>query len=109
MHPIRTPARALLSLLLIGLSAVSVDAAETRSVPMDQFRDRLRGGWAGQMIGVSFGSIYEFQSNGKPITGPLREWKPEFVSNSINQDDIYVEMTFLKTLETHGLAATHRQ
>jgi hypothetical protein len=109
MHSCLKPARALFTLLLISLATASAGSAETRLLPMAQFRDRLRGGWAGQMIGVSFGSVYEFQSNGKPITGPLREWKPEFVANSIQQDDIYVEMTFLKTLETRGLAANHQQ
>ena len=29
--------------------------------------------------------------------------------NQFNQDDIYVEMTFLRTLEEHGLGASTRQ
>jgi hypothetical protein len=33
--------------------------------------DKVRGGWAGQMIGVSFGAPTEFKSNGKIIEGPL--------------------------------------
>ena len=82
---------------------------EKTILDLETFRDRLAGGWAGQMIGVSYGSIYEFQSLNKPILGALREWKPEFVANSINQDDIYVEMTFLKTLDMHGPRATHAQ
>ncbi|MBW3625510.1 MAG: ADP-ribosylglycohydrolase family protein [Armatimonadetes bacterium] len=91
------------------LSSPARAAVETVSMPMEEFRDRLKGGWAGQMIGVSYGSIYEFRSLGQPITGELREWKPEFVSNSIHQDDLYVEMTFLKSLETHGIQPTPRQ
>ena len=83
--------------------------AKTWTLPLDTFRDRLRGGWAGQMIGVSYGSIYEFKSNGAPITGPLRPWEPGFVANSLEQDDIYVEMTFLKTLEARGPKATRAQ
>jgi hypothetical protein len=96
-------------LALLCSIAPSQARAENRTLPLETFRDRLRGGWAGQMIGVSYGSVYEFQSNGKPITTPLREWKPDFIANSINQDDIYVEMTFLKTLTVHGLAATREQ
>jgi hypothetical protein len=61
------------------------------------------------MIGVSYGSVYEFRSQGRPILGPLRDWKPEYVENSIHQDDLYVEMTFLKTLESHGIRPTARQ
>jgi hypothetical protein len=96
--------------LLFGVAPMAHSApASPRTMPMETFRDRLRGGWAGQMVGVSYGSIYEFVSLNKPITGPLREWKPEFVENSIHQDDIYVEMTFLKTLEDRGIRATRRQ
>ena len=88
---------------------VLASAPAARTLTMDDFRDRLRGGWAGQMIGVSYGSVYEFQSNGRPITGPLREWQPDHVENSLAQDDLYVEMTFLETLETHGPGATSAQ
>lgn len=105
------PTRLWLALGLLATLALAPAsrAAETRTLGIETFRDRLRGGWAGQMIGVSYGSIYEFKSNGKPITTPLRDWKPDFISNSINQDDIYVEMTFLKTLEKHGPSASRRQ
>jgi len=92
------------------LAAASAGALPREIIlPVEEFRDRLRGGWAGQMIGVSYGSVYEFVSNGKPILSPLRAWKPEYVGNSIFQDDIYVEMTFLKTLERHGIRPTHAQ
>ncbi len=101
--------RHLLLTAVLAAAALPARGAEPLLMPVEQFRDRLQGGWAGQMIGVSFGSIYEFKSNGKPILGPLREWKPEFIANSINQDDIYVEMTFLKTLAEHGPGATRRQ
>ncbi len=75
----------------------------------EAFRDRLAGGWAGQMVGVSYGSIYEFVSNGKIIEGPLRPWRPEFIENSLGQDDLYVEGTFLAALEKHGPRITPRQ
>ena len=35
-------------------------------------------------------------------------WKPEMI-NQFDQDDLYVEMTFLRTLEQHGLGASARQ
>ncbi len=104
------PLRYLLTAVLCLLACSSIGASiPTRALDLETFRDRLRGGWAGQMIGVSYGSIYEFRSLNRPILGPLREWKPEFIANSINQDDIYVEMTFLKTLDTHGPRATQKQ
>jgi hypothetical protein len=68
--------------------------------------DRIAGGWAGQMIGVSFGAPTEFKSNSKILEGELPAWRPERVSNAINQDDLYVDMTFAKVLDDKGLDAT---
>lgn len=74
-----------------------------------RYLDKCKGAWAGQMIGVCYGSPYEFRSNGKPITEPLRGWRPERVAEAIHQDDCYVEMTFLQTIEEHGLDVTFEQ
>lgn len=69
--------------------------------------DKIRGGWAGQMIGVSFGAPTEFQSNGKIGEWELR-WRPEMLENAIDQDDLYVEMTFSRVMDDRGLDATSR-
>lgn len=87
------------------LSAGTV-LSETVNLPIERYLDKLRGAWAGQMAGVCYGAPHEFQSNGKPITGPLGEWTPERIAGAIDQDDIYVEMTFLMSLEKHGLDVT---
>jgi hypothetical protein len=70
--------------------------------------DKIRGGWAGQMIGVSYGAPTEFKSNGKIYEAEL-QWKPEMVENSIHQDDLYVEMTFSQVMDTIGLKASTEQ
>lgn len=80
--------------------------AEPATLSVDQYLDRCKGAWAGQMIGVTYGAPYEFQSNAKPITGPIDPWKPDRVTGAIHQDDCYVEMTFLQALERHGLDIT---
>ena len=109
-----------LSLLFHGCSTVE-DAAETlkdwlgaeekgkletRRLSAFEFEDRLRGAWAGKMIGVSFGAPYEFRYLGKIQEDPIRPWRPEYVDNSLDQDDLYVQMTFLQALEEKGLAIT---
>jgi hypothetical protein len=94
---------------VLGLLIVSPAFAQTRSLPVERYLDKAKGAWAGQMIGVTYGAPYEFQSNGKPITTPIPPWKPEVVKESIDQDDCYVEMTFLKALEEHGLDITYTQ
>jgi hypothetical protein len=70
--------------------------------------DKIRGGWAGQMIGVSFGAPTEFRFNGKTIEKPI-DWQPENVANAIDQDDLYVEMTFAEVMDRVGLDATTEQ
>jgi len=94
------------ALVLLWGCAANVKPAE---LTLTQYQEKAKGAWAGQMIGVSYGSVYEFKARGTTIEGPLREWQPEFVSNAIGQDDVYVEMTFLKALEDHGLDITDEE
>jgi hypothetical protein len=77
-----------------------------RTLTRTDLEDRVRGGWAGQMIGVSFGAPTEFKSNGRIIEGDLPAWTPANVSNAIDQDDLYVEMTFAEVMDRLGLDAT---
>jgi len=100
-------------LVLIAGAALQVVGArssgvQARSLTRQSLEDKVRGGWAGQMIGVSFGAPTEFKSNGKIIEGEIK-WKPEMVSNSIVQDDLYVEMTFTDVMDRIGLNATTEQ
>jgi len=90
-------------------SAPPLDAAEFRRLSISDYRDKMQAGWVGQMAGVGRGGPTEFHSNGLIL--PLEEvpaWQPKLV-NQFNQDDIYVEMTFLRTLEQHGLDVSIRQ
>jgi len=89
--------------------AASADASPAlRRLPRAVLEDKVRGGWAGQMIGVSFGAPTEFRFKGRTIDGPIA-WKPENVANAIDQDDLYVEMTFAEVMDRLGLEATTEQ
>lgn len=80
-----------------------------REIGRAALEDRIRGGWAGQMIGVSFGAPTEFKSNGRIIEGDLPAWKPSNIANAIDQDDLYVEMTFAEVMDRLGLDASTEQ
>ena len=80
-------------------------SAQIREIPRASLRDKIEGGWAGQMIGVSFGAPTEFRSNAKINTAELPKWTPGRVSNSLDQDDLYVDMTFAKVLDDKGIDA----
>jgi len=67
-------------------------------------------GWLGQMFGVSYGQPTEFRYLGRMI--PEAEVPPIYagmINEAFEQDDLYVEMTFLQTLDTHGLEASAGQ
>jgi hypothetical protein len=80
--------------------------AQMKEISRAALRDKIEGGWAGQMIGVSFGAPTEFRSNAKINAGELPKWTPDRVSNSLDQDDLYVDMTFAKVMDDHGIDAT---
>ncbi len=78
-----------------------------RPISVEELRDRIAGGWAGQMIGVSFGAPTEFRWLGRIIPyEALPAWTPDRVRNALNQDDLYVDMTFAQVLDEKGLDAT---
>jgi hypothetical protein len=97
---------AIVFLLSAAYSAGLAQTAGRKEIPLATLRDKIQGGWAGQMIGVSFGAPTEFKSNGKINEDPLPKWTPERVSNALGQDDLYVDMTFAKVIDDKGWKAT---
>lgn len=92
---------------VLTISLCAAQPARTRTISLSDLKDRIRGGWAGQMFGVSYGAPTEFRFNEKIIpVDKLPEWKPSKVDNALNQDDLYVDMTFAKVLDDKGLDAT---
>src|SRR6188474_1056557 len=91
------------SALAGGLILAAATKDSYREISLADLHDRIAGGWAGQMIGVSFGAPTEFKSNGRINEGKLPAWTSDRVSNSLNQDDLYVDMTFAKVLDDKGL------
>lgn len=100
-----------LALLFFPLLALAADApAKTsskavRTITAAELEDKVRGGWAGQMIGVTYGAPTEFRFLQK-INDQPREWKPEELAGALDQDDLYVEMTFSDVMDRLGVNAT---
>jgi len=84
------------------------NAGASRSITRAALEDKIRGGWAGKMIGVSYGAPTEFRSNGRINQGEIT-WSPERVSNALVQDDLYVGMTMAETMDRLGFDATSEQ
>src|SRR5215208_3309241 len=93
-HRILVSALVVCSVVVVAPPGDVRAAKDLRTLSRQVFEDKVRGGWAGQMIGVSFGAPTEFHSNGAIIEGELPRWTPDRIQNAIDQDDLYVEMTF---------------
>jgi len=96
-------------LVYLCLSGTAL-AQEFRRLSVQEYSDKMKAGWIGQMAGVSWGFPTEFKFCGKTIPPEkVPQWTPKMVNDAFEQDDLYVEMTFLRTLEVHGLNASIRQ
>lgn len=84
--------------------------AQYRVLPVAEYRDKMKAGWIGQIAGVAWGAPTEFRWNTRIIPeADVPVWLPEMINDSFDQDDMYVELTFLRTLEEHGLDVCIRQ
>ncbi len=85
-------------------------SAQERRLSIEDYRDRMKGGWIGQIIGVVWGAPTEFKFNDAVIPeDKVPKWTPDMINNAFGQDDLYVEMTFLRSLEEYGLDVSIRQ
>lgn len=78
---------------------------------METLKDKIRGGWAGQTIGCTFGGPTEFRFKGTfiPDYQPI-PWSAEAISSSFKNspglyDDVYMDLTFVDIFAKEGLDA----
>jgi len=94
---------------LSGCQTDGLGKAPVRRIAVEDYADKMKAGWIGQMAGVGWGGPTEFRYKGEIIPeDKMPSWKPELI-NQFGQDDIYVEMTFLRTLELYGMDVSIRQ
>lgn len=100
--------------LLLGSAEAMVASSLPPTVTMSKARllDKIKGGWAGQTIGVSFGSYTEFRYQGTFIQDYQKiPWHEGYVKELMDSwpdlfDDIYMDLTFVDVLEKKGLEAS---
>lgn len=90
-------------------------ASRTLRLTKEALRDKIKGGWAGQTIGVTFGGPTEFRYRGTMIDDytPI-SWHAGLLKHSFENamglyDDVYVDLTFVGVIEKQGLDATAEQ
>ena len=78
----------------------------------DELMNKIKGGWAGQTIGVTYGGPTEFRYRAQTISDDVQvPWGDEDqVLNTMTKsaglyDDIYMDLTFVEVFERLGVDA----
>ena len=90
--------------IIIILTSCKDSSPDLKSIGPDVLRDKIAGGWAGKMIGVTYGAPTEFRAQSRIFEDSIK-WKPSDIKGSMWQDDIYVQLTFLMSMDKYGIDA----
>ncbi|MEP7320939.1 MAG: ADP-ribosylglycohydrolase family protein [Saprospiraceae bacterium] len=99
-------------LFVAAISFLFIYKSWSQSISRATLLDKIKGGWAGQTIGVTFGGPVEFRFNGTIIQEyqPI-PWYKGYVAEMMKNndglyDDLYMDLTWVEVLERDGLHAT---
>lgn len=100
------------ALLVVGCSTgVSERMPAEITLSREQLSDKIKGGWAGQVIGCTYGGPTEFKYTGTMINDymPIR-WKKgsikwQYENSPGLYDDVYMDLTFVDVFERVGMDA----
>lgn len=91
-------------------TAVKIPGRVTMS--RQELMNRIKGGWAGQTIGVTYGGPTEFAYRGMKIGDDVNiEWgDSDYIANTMKNnsylyDDIYMDLTFVEVFDRLGIDA----
>lgn len=100
--------------LLVGVLACNdapVEKSSSTAMSKSALLDKIKGGWAGQVIGVTFGGPTEFRFEGTMINDyqPI-VWYDGYIRETMTNnpglyDDLYMDLTFVEVFEREGLDA----
>lgn len=72
------------------------------TMTVDEYKDKVAGGWAGKMIGVMYGLENEFKYDNVLYEGSIN-WTPDMVKGALINDDLYVQMRFMMVFDSLGI------
>lgn len=98
-------------LILLVSTSYFVKGQSNISLSKSSLQDKIKGAWAGQTIGVTYGGPMEFRYNGTMINPyqPIR-WDDTYIKRNMTNDpglydDLYMDITFVEVMEKEGLHA----
>lgn len=101
--------RVFILLSVLMFVSYSFGKENKRELSHEELRDKIKGGWAGQTIGVVYGAPTEFKFTGTTIQNyqPI-PWSENYIKYWWDKkpglfDDVYNDLTFVETFEKYGL------
>lgn len=105
----------ILSIILFSVLIILPVTATELAMPTSVLMNKIKGGWAGQTIGVVFGAPYEFKFTGSYVQDyqPVA-WGDGYVKYWWNKkpglfDDIYNDCTFVEAFSQLGIDCSQEQ
>ena len=99
------------SAIICGLAAQVWAQGQQRRISVEDLKDKIKGGWAGQVIGCTYGGPTEFRYGSTIIHDyvPIK-WYDGYLKDTYNKrpglyDDIYMDLTFVDVFEKKGIDA----
>ena len=96
--------------LILLFNCNNIDS-EFYEISKNELKDKIKGAWAAQTIGVTFGGPTEFRYLKRIIPDSIKiEWTDSTLVNMMKNapglyDDIYMDLTFVDVLEKEGFDA----
>ncbi|MFN8333592.1 MAG: ADP-ribosylglycohydrolase family protein [Cyclobacteriaceae bacterium] len=98
-------------IVLLSLQLTTLFAQELVTFNAADLQNKIKGGWAGQTIGVTYGAPVEFRYQGTMINAYQKlKWYDGLLKKSMLEgpgiyDDLYLDITFVEVFEKEGLNA----
>lgn len=96
----------------VAKKASTIKIPKRITMSKDELMNKIKGGWAGQTIGVTYGGPTEFKYLSQTISNDVDiPWgDPDYVLNTMKNnpwlyDDIYMDLTFVEVFERLGIDA----
>lgn len=96
---------------LLAIASVSCSDTTVVTISKDVLRDKIKGGWAAQTIGCTYGGPTEFRYRSCMIPDSIAiAWDGNSVTRAMTYnknlyDDVYMDLTFVKVFDRLGLDA----
>ena len=108
--------KVLINIILLFTFSISgmaqIEYGKTVEISKEVLLDKIKGGWAGQTIGCTYGGPTEFKYRGAiihektPIIWYDDYCKDIFAEDPGLYDDVYMDLTFLEVMQKEGINAS---